>query len=219
MQFGYLTTFSVVWPLTPLCFLVNNWIELRSDAVKICFEMRRPVPLRSDTIGPWLENLGFLTWLGSVTSAALVFLFSGDEPGVETSLQRINSWGFLLCIILSEQLYFSIRFLVRYGVSQLESRGLRQERRAQFLARKRYLEETLGGEAPEEFSGTTESTTPQIVTDGMDCKSLDETPRASGALLDASVINGVLGRRRDRQKSVSVGVGIIRQGLLTKKSQ
>lgn len=52
MQFGYLTTFSVVWPLTPLCFLINNWVELRSDAVKICFEMRRPIPLRSDTIGP-----------------------------------------------------------------------------------------------------------------------------------------------------------------------
>lgn len=54
-QFGYLTLFSPVWPLASVSFLINNWIELRSDAVKICVEMKRPVPHRADSIGPWLE--------------------------------------------------------------------------------------------------------------------------------------------------------------------
>lgn len=37
---------------------------------------RRPVPVRTDTIGPWLDTLTFLTWLGALTNAALVYLFS-----------------------------------------------------------------------------------------------------------------------------------------------
>lgn len=56
VQFGYLSLFSVVWPLTPVSFIINNWVELRSDAVKICVEMQRPTPLRADSIGPWLDS-------------------------------------------------------------------------------------------------------------------------------------------------------------------
>jgi anoctamin-10 len=141
-KFGYLTNFSIVWPLTPLCFLVNNWIELRSDAVKICFDMRRPVPHRSDTIGPWLSNLGFLTGLGSINTAALIFLFSGEADS-SSVMGRMRSWGFLATIIASEQLYFGVREFVRYGIRQLESKGLLQERRAQFLARKEFLERVM----------------------------------------------------------------------------
>ena len=37
--------------------LLNNWLELRSDALKITTHCRRPVPSRTDTIGPWLDSL------------------------------------------------------------------------------------------------------------------------------------------------------------------
>jgi anoctamin-10 len=55
--------------------LLNNFLELRSDAFKITVHHRRPVPQRTDTIGPWLDALTFLTWLGALTNAALVYLF------------------------------------------------------------------------------------------------------------------------------------------------
>ncbi|KAJ3051634.1 hypothetical protein HK102_012028, partial [Quaeritorhiza haematococci] len=56
-QFGYIVLFSVAWPLSPLACLLNNWLELRSDAVKICRTARRPLPLRDENIGPWASNL------------------------------------------------------------------------------------------------------------------------------------------------------------------
>ncbi|MBM6383490.1 MAG: anoctamin [Paenibacillus sp.] len=28
--------FSTVWPLTSVCALINNWVEIRGDAIKIC---------------------------------------------------------------------------------------------------------------------------------------------------------------------------------------
>ena len=40
--------------------LINNWLELRSDAFKIAVHTRRPIPARTDTIGPWLDALAFL---------------------------------------------------------------------------------------------------------------------------------------------------------------
>ena len=55
---------------------VNNLFEMRSDAFKMTVHNRRPVPSRTDTIGPWLDALTFLTWLGALTNSALVYLFS-----------------------------------------------------------------------------------------------------------------------------------------------
>ena len=56
-QFGYITIWSIVWPLAPIFALINNYIELRADAVKICKHVRRPVGERVETIGSWLETL------------------------------------------------------------------------------------------------------------------------------------------------------------------
>ena len=55
--------------------LLNNFLELRSDAFKITHHNRRPLPMRTDSIGPWLESLSFLTWLATLTNSALVYLF------------------------------------------------------------------------------------------------------------------------------------------------
>ncbi|KAJ7163483.1 calcium-activated chloride channel-domain-containing protein [Mycena crocata] len=74
-QFGYVALWSTIWPLAPVMALVNNFFELRSDAFKITVHTRRPIPSRTDTIGPWLDTLSFLTWLAAVTNSALVYLF------------------------------------------------------------------------------------------------------------------------------------------------
>ncbi|KAJ6471863.1 calcium-activated chloride channel-domain-containing protein [Mycena sanguinolenta] len=74
-QFGYVALWSTIWPLAPVMALVNNFFELRSDAFKITVHNRRPIPSRTDTIGPWLDTLSFLTWLAAVTNSALVYLF------------------------------------------------------------------------------------------------------------------------------------------------
>ncbi|KAI5477477.1 Calcium-activated chloride channel family protein [Pseudohyphozyma bogoriensis] len=75
LQFGYLTLFSLIWPIAPVWSFVNNFFELRSDAFKITSQCRRPVPRREATIGPWLEVLGFITWFGAITNASLVYLY------------------------------------------------------------------------------------------------------------------------------------------------
>lgn len=149
VQFGYLTLFSSIWPLTPLSFLINNWVELRSDAMKIAMSSQRPIPWRSDSIGPWLNALGFLSWLGSLVSSAIVFLFSGESEGPGGDPSNVNVVGLLVTILCAEHLYLALQFVVRYALKQMDSPGLQKERKERFAMRKHILEETLGPDAME----------------------------------------------------------------------
>lgn len=140
IQFGYLALFSPTWPLVPVSFLINNWVELRSDFIKICIEYRRPTPQRADTIGPWLDSLGFLSWVGSITSSALLYMFSNGHPGEPTG---IKGWALLLTIFFSEHLYLIIKYAAGTAMSKLELKNTRKERTERFLMRKRYLDSTI----------------------------------------------------------------------------
>ncbi|GAM84089.1 hypothetical protein ANO11243_020810 [Dothideomycetidae sp. 11243] len=143
LQFGHLALWSVVWPLTGLSFLINNWIELRTDAIKICVEMQRPTPSRRDTIGPWLDSLSFLSWTGAVTTSALVYMFNDESGGPDGKPDGIKGWGLLLTIIFSEHIYLMVRWAVKVGISKLDTPGRQKERRDRFLVRKMYFEESL----------------------------------------------------------------------------
>jgi len=101
-QFGYVTVWSIVWPLAPVFALINNYIELRTDALKICKHVRRPVGDRVETIGTWLQTLvslssgrrrqslttqSIISWIGAVTNATLIYLF---RPSTTLSAQTPN---------------------------------------------------------------------------------------------------------------------------------
>lgn len=53
VQFGYVVLFSSAFPLAALCALVNNLIEIRSDAFKLCTGLQRPFGQRVESIGQW----------------------------------------------------------------------------------------------------------------------------------------------------------------------
>ncbi|EGY18803.1 uncharacterized protein VDAG_08963 [Verticillium dahliae VdLs.17] len=144
IQFGYLSLFSVAWPLTACCFLINNWVELRSDAVKIAISSRRPIPWRADSIGPWLDAIGFLSWLGTLTSAGIVSLCSGKNPdGPAGARSDINAVAVLLSVFFAEHFYLVVQMAVRFVMTKLESPGLQKERKERYLMKKRLLEENL----------------------------------------------------------------------------
>ncbi|KAK4152505.1 Anoctamin-10 [Chaetomidium leptoderma] len=159
VQFGYLSLFSVVWPLTACSFLVNNWVEARSDAMKIATNCQRPIPWRADSIGPWLNALGFLAWLGSITSAALVFLFhhgGGHKSGgldLEGSPWDIRGWALLLSILFAEHLYLLVQIVVRGVIRKLDSPGLLKEKKERFVMRKKLLERMVERDVSAEASG------------------------------------------------------------------
>ncbi len=71
---------------------LNNWLEMRGDALKIVKHNRRPLPFRSDTIGPWVEVL-----------VGLIRLVSCNH---QSTMCRDSLPGWLLCRI--RHLYISL---------------------------------------------------------------------------------------------------------------
>ena len=74
LQFGYVTLFSAAFPLAPLCALVNNVIEIRLDAVKLCFTCQRPQCLNTEDMGAWFSILNLVTIIMVVTNLLMAFL-------------------------------------------------------------------------------------------------------------------------------------------------
>ncbi|KAF2761342.1 DUF590-domain-containing protein [Pseudovirgaria hyperparasitica] len=213
VQFGYLSLFSVVWPVTAVSFLVNNWFELRADAIKICVEMQRPVPWRSDTIGPWLDSLEFLAWVGSMSTAALVFLFSDDEAGPHGTPYGIKVWGLLLAVFFSEHIFLTVRWGVRVAISKLESPGLQKERRERFMVRKQYFNESLGqlSKSPAMGESYTEISRQSLEDDARDASLSASSPESR-----------FWSRQKGWQESAKAGTGLMEKyaaGNETKKSQ
>ena len=126
--------------------LINNWLELRSDAFKITVHVRRPIPTRTDTIGPWLDALTFLTWLSALTNSALVYLFrpANQCKPVGTSLshshhhlsspdssaQQMLSSALLIALGASHG-YILVRMLVRHTLERVLWRGSKEEHEAE----------------------------------------------------------------------------------------
>ncbi|KAF1967441.1 hypothetical protein BU23DRAFT_483560 [Bimuria novae-zelandiae CBS 107.79] len=138
LQFGYLALFSPVWPLIPIGFFINNWFELRADIVKISIEHQRPTPIRNDGIGPWVASLEALTWLGSLTSAAIVHLFGFSN----STIYGLDRWWTLpITIFASEHIFLLFRAAVRWALHAIGSEHIRKERSELYAERKKHLDE------------------------------------------------------------------------------
>ncbi|TKW51135.1 Uncharacterized protein CTA1_12665 [Colletotrichum tanaceti] len=210
IQFGYLSLFSVAWPLTACCFLVNNWVEMRSDAVKIAISSRRPIPWRADSIGPWLDALGFLSWLGSITSASIVFLCSssGKGSGARGTPGSVQAWGLLLSILLAEHFYFAAQFGARLVMKKLDSPGLQKEKKERFMMKKRLLEENLGQGVSDQAA------TPGIEkTEMITLKALEDEARRLSTQGHGGPEEAFWLRQRGMNETIQIGRNLISQSI------
>ncbi|KAA0152414.1 hypothetical protein FNF29_03980 [Cafeteria roenbergensis] len=92
IQFGYVTFFSWAFPLAPLCALVNNVFEMRTDAYKLLYNTQRPIAYKAGGIGVWLGVLQGMSLLAVLTNCAHLALaskqFSLYFPGL-TDAQKM----------------------------------------------------------------------------------------------------------------------------------
>ena len=106
--------------------LVNDYVELRSDAFKISKHLRRPIPTRTDSIGPWLECLMNLTWIAALMNPALVYMFNPGYHGKIPTAQSILEWTALVALLASHEFLFT-RWVVRSVVERVFWRGSEEQ--------------------------------------------------------------------------------------------
>ncbi|KAG4304819.1 hypothetical protein PORY_001872 [Pneumocystis oryctolagi] len=135
IQFGYISLFSIIWPLGSVCAFINNMIKIISDYVKLLTITRRSIPSRSDNIGLWSSKLVLLTWLGSLVTSILIYFhkhFSGDKFLVEV----------FVLVIFADYLYriaFSICKKITKFAQHEELYILKEE----YTLRKAYLQKLV----------------------------------------------------------------------------
>ncbi|ORY86788.1 calcium-activated chloride channel-domain-containing protein [Protomyces lactucae-debilis] len=143
IQFGYTVMWSPIWPLTPVCAFINNVVELRADAAKLCRNMRRPVPARQDSIGPWTDHLWLLTWLGSLTMPSIVYLLRGHPAHSKPF------WHLLGFMFFGEHLFMAMRMAVRAVLQRLPLQAQVASRREELALRKSHIEKLMDREERE----------------------------------------------------------------------
>jgi len=143
------------------------------------------------------SNLAFLSWMGSISSTILIYLFSDSAAAVGTP-KDLTLWGVLAAIVFSEHLYFATRLAVRTALSKLDSPGLLKERRERFLVRRRFLQESLGVDEEAEVHGL---------------EKVDYSTQA--APISGSAF---WGQQRGPGETIAAGKGII-ESSLSKKTQ
>jgi len=97
IQFGYCTLFAPAFPAAALAALLNNIVEIRTDALKLLKEYQRPTPRGANDIGMWFYILEVINYLSVITNAALI---------VYTSTE-INNW-FDGSLTLADKIWFAV---------------------------------------------------------------------------------------------------------------
>ncbi|KAI3661381.1 hypothetical protein MP638_007176 [Amoeboaphelidium occidentale] len=133
IQFGYVTLFSCVYPLAALFSLINNWIEVRSDAFKICFNTRRPIPTREETIGPWLQNMKLLVWTSFAANSVWIYFYRNPDPDFKDPWLWVSV---LAAIIFWEHIYFASDHIVKLLIESFPSAARAQARNVEYKRRK-----------------------------------------------------------------------------------
>lgn len=130
IQFGFVTCFSVVLPLTPVLCLINNLMSMRLDAYKLCRGRRRPLVHKSGGIGVWEHVLHIVTIVAVLTNCSLMALTSkplmwlGDKIG--------NLWLFFV-VVAWEHLMLLIKYIMQAAFPTMPKSVMDDKKREKFI--------------------------------------------------------------------------------------
>jgi anoctamin-10 len=111
---------------------------------------RRPVPQRADSIGPWLNNITFLSWLGTLTTSTLVYLFQGGDFNLQCDKTMVVH--LLATILVAEHGYWVVDRAISALSRRVWTTGEINVRKEEYSVRRRYLQ-NIGLSGGEVLSG------------------------------------------------------------------
>ncbi|XP_059479643.1 anoctamin-8 isoform X1 [Neocloeon triangulifer] len=131
IQFGYVVLFSSAFPMAGLCAMLNNLIEIRTDAFKLCFIFQRPFGQRVSNIGTWQDAMEVMGIIAVLVNCALIGL-SGQ---VHRMFPEMSTTQTILLIVILEHIMLSLRFIISYAIPDLPSWVATEMAKAEFARR------------------------------------------------------------------------------------
>jgi len=136
IQFGQVTLFSAVFPLAALLALMNNIIEMKTDALKMLRFERRGIGRRASGIGSWLDAFDVVGFLAVVTNLGLIGIIFAES---ELTAKYFKGWTnehLIIFLVLAEHCVIFLKVLVEKAIPDL-SDELAFLLRARRIARER----------------------------------------------------------------------------------
>uniref|UniRef100_A0A8D3BN71 Anoctamin n=1 Tax=Scophthalmus maximus TaxID=52904 RepID=A0A8D3BN71_SCOMX len=115
VQFGYVVLFSSAFPLAAMCALINNIIEIRSDAFKLCTGLQRPFGLRVESIGQWQSAMEAMGLIAIIVNCYLI--------GQCGQLQRLFPWLSpeiaIISIVILEHFAILLKYIIHVAIPDI----------------------------------------------------------------------------------------------------
>ncbi|CAG7816666.1 unnamed protein product [Allacma fusca] len=109
IQFGYVFLFSAVYPLAAFWAIVNNVLEIRADAFKLCKVFQRPTPKRVKDIGAWQVAFEVMGGIAVMTNCALLSL----SPNLRAWGPNMRPAEWLLLFVVIEHFLLALKLALR----------------------------------------------------------------------------------------------------------
>ncbi|XP_059220443.1 anoctamin-8 isoform X8 [Stomoxys calcitrans] len=117
VQMGYVVLFSAAFPLAGICALINNLMEIRSDAFKLAHVHQRPFGQRVANIGTWQNALSLLSLAAVIVNCALIGL-SGQVSRLWPGLTTAQT---IILIVTLEHIMLGLRSALTWLLPELPS--------------------------------------------------------------------------------------------------
>lgn len=151
--------FAVAFPPAALFSLLNNVVEMTSDAAKLLYSHRRPRPLGAKSIGIFQDVLSLLGYLAVLVNALIIAFVSstlsniwertgatfsaGPYSGVDNKFRKAL-WAFVV-VVLGEHLLIGLKLLIEAAVPDtprwVQVNDARSRREGQIIERAKRIRE------------------------------------------------------------------------------
>ncbi|XP_071538291.1 anoctamin-10 isoform X2 [Panulirus ornatus] len=112
LQFGYVFLFSSVYPMAAFWAVLNNILELKTDAFKLCRVYQRPRVKKVGSIGVWQGAFELLGAVAVMTNCALLCL----SPRVRPLAPTTSPVEWVLMFVLLEHLILAAKLCLMWLV-------------------------------------------------------------------------------------------------------
>jgi len=127
IQYGYITLFAASFPLAPFLAVLNNVVEIRTDALKLLEAHSRPEYRGAQGIGAWYTILELLGVISVMTNCLLIGFSLNSVAdafgGVPESpmARRISQTPFLTfaVIVIIEHFLFAAKYLLSFAIPDM----------------------------------------------------------------------------------------------------
>ncbi|XP_059494560.1 anoctamin-8 isoform X2 [Stegostoma tigrinum] len=112
IQFGYVVLFSSAFPLAAMCALINNVIEIRSDAFKLCTGSQRPFGQRVDSIGQWQNVMEAMGVLAIIVNCYLI----GQCGQLQRLFPSLSPEMAIILVVVLEHFAFLLKYVLQIAI-------------------------------------------------------------------------------------------------------